>query len=205
MTKKTWIAGLLAAIVMFIWGFIAHDVLPTAEMALKTTLTEEAVMASIKGNMSGSGMYIIPGKDMTEAKKLSGDAQKAAMKAGQDKWFAGPTAIVVYNDHPGPGFGMLLGAEFLSTLVAALIIAFAFSMALPNLNTFGKRVLFVTLIGLLPLFVVDMSLWNWYRFPDGYAITEVLDYGIGGLLAGIFLAWFYRKEGATQPTMGKAA
>src|SRR4051812_47632374 len=150
MNKKTWIAGLLAAVVMFIWGFIAHDVLPTAEMALKTTPTEDAVMASIKSNMSASGMYIIPGKDMTDAKKLSGDQQKAAMKAGQDKWFAGPTAIVVYNEKPGPGFGMLLGGEFLSTLLAACIMAFAFTAALPNLKSFGKRVMFVTLLGLLP-------------------------------------------------------
>ena len=204
MTKKAWIAGLLAAVLMFIWGFIAHDVLPTAELGLKTTPTEDAVMASIKSNMNGSGMYIIPGKDMTEAKKLSGDAQKAAMKTAQDKWFGGPTAIVVYNDHPGAGFGQLLGGEFLSTLIAAWIMAFAFSAALPNLKTFASRVLFVTAIGLLPLFVVDLSLWNWYQFPDGYLITSITDYGVGALLAGIFFAWFYRKEGAGLASAAKA-
>src|SRR4051812_40879594 len=86
MNRKTWIAGLLAAVVMFIWGFIAHDVLPFGQMALKTTATEDAVMAGVKTNVSASGMYVIPGQDMIEAKKLSGDQQKAAMKAYMDKW-----------------------------------------------------------------------------------------------------------------------
>jgi hypothetical protein len=77
--------------------------------------------------------------------------------------------------------------------------------ALPNLRSFAARVLFVTALGLLPLLVVDISLWNWYQFPQAYLISETLDYVVGALLAGIFLAWFYRNEGAGLPSMAKAA
>jgi len=204
MNRKTWIAGLLAAIVMFVWGFIAHDVLPFGQMALKTTPTEDAVMAGIRGNMNASGMYVLPGADMMQGQKLSGDQQKAAMKAYMDKWSAGPRAIVVYSEGQAPGFGMLLGGQFLATLFAALIITFAFSLALPSLPGFGKRVLFVTLLGLLPWLIVDVPLWNWYQFPQAYVVSQILCNGIGGLLAGIFLAFFYRKEGAGMASAAKA-
>ena len=204
MTKKAWIAGLLAAVVMFIWGFVAHDVLPFGQMALKTTSTEDAVMTGIKGNMNASGMYVIPGNDMVAGQKLSGDAQKAAMKAYMDKWSAGPRAIVIYSEGQAPNFGMLLGNQFLSVLFAAWIMTFAFASALPNLQSFGKRVLFVTLIGLLPWLVVDIPFWNWYQFPIAYVESQILCNGIGGLLAGIFLAWFYRKEAAGLASAAKA-
>ena len=205
MNKKMWLAGLLAGVVMFVWGFIAHDILPFGQMALKTTPTEDAVMASIKSNVNTRGMYVLPGNDMTTGQKLSGDQKQAAMKAYMDKWSAGPRAIVVYSDGAAPGFGMLLGRQFLAIVFAGLIMAFALSAALPTLKTFVQRVIFVTLIGLLPWFVVDIPFWNWYQFPADYAISQVLCNGIGGLLGGIFLAWFYRKEGTTQPSLAKAA
>lgn len=204
MNKKTWVAGLLAAIVMFVWGFIAHDVLPFGQMGLKTTATEDTVMTGIKGNMNASGMYVLPGADMMQGQKLSGDQQKAAMKTYMDKWSAGPRAIVVYSEGQAPGMGTLLGVQFLVTLFAALILAFALSAALPNLHSFASRVLFVTLLGLLPWLVVDVPLWNWYQFPQAYVISQVLCNGIGAVLAGIFLAWFYRKEAAGVTSAARA-
>jgi hypothetical protein len=142
---------------------------------------------------------------MMKAQSLPKDQREAAMKEGQTKWMTGPRAIVVYNAGRGAGMGPLLAREFLGTLFAALIMAFAFVAALPSLRTFIHRVVFVTALGLLPLLVVDISLWNWYEFPQAYVISEALDYVVGALLAGIFLAWFYRKEGAALPSMVKAA
>jgi hypothetical protein len=71
-------------------------------------------------------------------------------------------------------------------------------MALPNLRSFASRVLFVTLTGLLPWIVVDFSYWNWFEFPTAYAMAQMVDYVVGALLAGIFLAWFFKKEVAMR-------
>jgi hypothetical protein len=205
MNKKMWLAGLVVAVIMFFWAFVAHDLLPLGEMMISTTPNEDAVLAGIKTNVNGTGFYMLPGDVMNKIKTMPKDQQKAAMEQAQARWMAGPRAIVIYGAEPSAGFGMLLGREFLSTLVAGLIIAYLFATALPNLRTFGHRVVFVTLVGLLPFLIVDISLWNWYGFPPSYVVSEVGDYVVGTLLAGIFLAWFYRKEGATQPSIAKTA
>jgi hypothetical protein len=205
MNKKMWLAGLISAVIMFFWAFIAHDVLPLGTMMISTTPSEDAVLASIRSNVNGSGFYMLPGDVMNKIKTMPKDQQRATMEQAQARWMAGPRAILIYGTEPSAGFGMLLGREFLSTLFGALIITYVFVMALPNLRTFAHRVVFVTLIGLLPFLIADESLWNFYGFPPAYVLSEVGDYVVGTLLAGIFLAWFYRKEGTTQPSMAKVA
>jgi hypothetical protein len=73
-------------------------------------------------------------------------------------------------------------------------MAFALLMATPRVRSFAGRVVFVTLLGLLPWLIVDFSNWNWYGFPLAYEIGQLLDQGPGALLAGIGLAWMFRKE-----------
>lgn len=205
MNKKMWLAGFLAAVIMFMWAFVAHDLLPLGVMMIKTTPTEDAALAGLQSHMRGSGFYMFPGDIMNKLKTMPKEQQAAAMEQAQARWMAGPRAIVIYSTEPAAGFGMLLGREFLSTLLAALIITYIFVAALPNLRSFAHRVVFVTLVGLLPFLVSDISLWNWFMFPNAWVISQVGDYAVGTLLAGVFLAWFYRKEGATQPSMAKAA
>jgi hypothetical protein len=67
-------------------------------------------------------------------------------------------------------------------------------MAAVRVTSFGGRVGFVTLLGLLPYFVISVSHWNWYEFPFTYEMGEFLDTVIGGALAGVGLAWLFRKE-----------
>jgi hypothetical protein len=85
--------------------------------------------------------------------------------------------------------------EFAADVIAGLIMAIALLMAALRVRSFWGRAGFVTLIGLLPWLIVDFSFLNWYGFPVAYGISELLDQVIGALLAGIGLAWLFRKEG----------
>ncbi|MCI0350432.1 MAG: hypothetical protein L0Z53_13485 [Acidobacteriales bacterium] len=88
-----------------------------------------------------------------------------------------------------------LVGEFLADVVAGMILAFALLMALGRLRSFGGRVGFVALLGFLPWLIVDFSFFNWYGFPPAYEVAQLLDQVIGAFLAGLGLAWLFRKEG----------
>jgi hypothetical protein len=206
MNKKMWLAGLVAGVVMFFWSFVAHEVLPTGEAGLSVTANEEEVLAALKVQISRPGMYFLPGANMMRSKTGTKVERQAAMEAWQKQLAAGPRALLVY--HPGGAQmldPMMLVNELISDIVAGLIIAWMFVMALPNLRTFGGRILFVTFTGLLGWVIVEFSYWNWFEFPTAYALAQIVDYVVGALLAGVFLAWFYRKNGQTPEMVAKAA
>jgi hypothetical protein len=197
MNKKTIFGGVLAAVVMFIWSGIAHEVLPIGQMGIKTTANEEAVLAGLKSNLSEPGLYFLPGHELMkpEFKALSREQQAAVMKAWQEKSTTMPNAIMVYRP-VGQEFnwGKFLGLEFLSDVFAGLIFAYALWVSLARVTTFAGRVGFVTLLGLLPFIISDFSYWNWYGYPTQFEIGQILDYVVGAIFAGIVLAWFFRRE-----------
>jgi amino acid transporter len=196
MTKKIILGGILAAVLMFLWSMMGHAVLPIGQMGFTIPTApgnDEAVLAAMKSNLA-PGMYYLP-SDFARAASLPKDQREAAAKAAMDRISAGPRAVVIF--HPEPvkiGFGHQLFHEFLFDLLAGWILAFALAMSLSGVKTFGGRVGYVTLLGLLPWIVISLSHWNWFEFPMQYEIGEFLDTVVGALLAGIGLAWLYRKD-----------
>ncbi len=78
-------------------------------------------------------------------------------------------------------------------LLAVLVAAFLLSQALGTLTSFGSRVLFVTLIGLVPFLALSASYWNWYGFPTGFTFAELVDQVGGFGLAGLVLAALVKR------------
>lgn len=197
MTKKVVVGGIIAGLIIFFWSFLSHEVLPIGTMGIKTTPNEESILAAMKSGFDGPGFYIIPAHDvMTAAQAGDKAATDTATKAYDAKYKGGPWAVIAYS--PGRASFVpeprMLVLELLSDVAAGLILAWAVSLAGATLGGFGPRVVFVTMVGLLPWIVSDFSMWNWFGFPVDYAISQLLDQGIGGLLAGIFLAWWSRRE-----------
>ncbi len=194
MTKKIVIGAVLAGLAMFIWSAIAHMLLPIGEMGIKTMQNEDAVIAAMKANIKEDGFYFIPGEGMAASKTLPKEEQQAAMDAWAKKYEAGPRAVLVY--HP-TGEKLFMPryfiVEFLSDVVVALIAAIALGLAVDKLRSFGGRVVFVTMLGLLGWVAVDVSYWNWYGFPPAYEIGQFLDQVIGMAFAGLVLAFVMRR------------
>jgi hypothetical protein len=192
MTKRVVIGGVLAGVLMFVWSSIAHVVLPIGQMGFSTISNEDAVLTLMKANMPSSGLYFLPGHEFMTAAPAQRDA---AMKALIEKQKATGSAFIIYHPNGGEDVSpKTLGLEFLSDLFAGWIFAFALWAALPRVVSFGGRVVFVTALGLLPFIVSDFSQWNWYGYPTVYELAQILDYGVGALLASILLAWYFRRE-----------
>lgn len=175
------LAAIVGGLVVFCWGAVSHMVLPFGEMGIKNLPGEEVLVAAMKASMTERGFYLFPGmeqrgKDMTEAEQ----------KAWEEKYRRGPRGVVVFDPSGSEAMSAtMLGAEFASNAFSALILAIVLAHTRAGR---GKRVLLATALGIFAWASIDVSYWNWYRFPDLFACSALIDQGIGWLLGGAAIA-----------------
>jgi len=68
-----------------------------------------------------------------------------------------------------------------------------------SLSTFGGRLGFYALLGLLAAIVTNMSYWNWYGFPVTYTAAYLFTGWMGYLCAGLVAAAMKLAERKPQP------
>jgi len=195
MGKKIVLGAIVAGIVVFIWGAVSHMVLGLGEAGVKSLPNEEAVLPVLSANISEPGFYFFPGLDM-------GAATKEQMDAWTEKHRTGPAGIMVYQPIGGePMPPSKLITELVTNILAALVAAFLLAKVVSSLGgLFGKAV-FVAAIGLFAGLEIDLSYWNWYKFPTSYTLAYMFDHVVAWFLAGLVLAWFFKKPAASQPAM----
>ena len=172
--KRALVAGLLGGLALFAWESAAHLLLPLGRAGIKTIDNEQAVVASLRDNVKQSGLYFFP------AAAATGTAQ------------AGPTGILAFqpvgtmNMMPGQLLTQL-GTDILAMIVAGILLTLAGGLA-----GFWKRVLFFTLMGILPALRTDLSYWNWYAFPTSYTAAQftvnIVGFGVAGLILAKIIA-----------------
>lgn len=177
------IAGILGGIVLFIWGAVAHMVLPIGNMGMKVATAEDPVISVLRDNLPGEGVYMVPG---LAPEKMS---DEAAGKAYSEKAKANPNAFIVYQPQGQDGMEMTdnLVKQFIGVTLSALIAAFVLALGAFG---FGKRVLISVLLGSFAWLAISVPYWNWYRFPLDFTIGSLLEQVLGWLLAGVAMAWW---------------
>lgn len=183
--KKVLLPGILGGIAVFIWSFISHMVLPIGEMGVKTvTANDDAIISTMKSNMTEPGFYMLPGIDM----KTASAEQQTAWQA---KWQAGPTAIVVYspNGSEAMSAGQLL-RQLSFQILCGLLAAFIISATAGSIVT---RAVMVMFMGLFAWLTVNVPQWNWYGFPVSFTLGQGIDHVIGWLIGGFVIAWLIKR------------
>lgn len=180
------IAGIAAGLVMFIWSFISHTILPIGQMGVTTKWNETATTAAMKNDIREPGLYFFPGGDAEDMN------DPAKMAAWMEKYKAGPSGILVYHptgDEPmGP---RMLVTELLSNILAAIAAAIVIGWLVPG---FATRVIAAALVGLAAWLSIDVSLWNWYGFPGMYTLGQGIDQVVGWLLSGVAMAFILKPN-----------
>jgi hypothetical protein len=192
MTKHILLAGILGGIAMFVWASLAHMVLPLGQTGIKEIPNEASVLSAMHSNLGEkSGLYMFPGMEL--GANPTREQQHAAMEHYGEKLAANPSGLLVY--HP-PGAKALtpgqLATEFLTEVVEALMVVFL--LAQTRLTSFGPRVGFVTLAGVLAAITTNISYWNWYGFPGSYTTAYMTIETIGYLVAGIVAALIMKSS-----------
>jgi hypothetical protein len=190
MTIRIIIGGMLAGIATFIWGAISHMVLGLGEVGIKQISNETLVLAALQTNIKEPGFYFFPG--MEDQPNATKEQKAAAEKAWNQKYLAGPRGVLVY--HPDGAQAMSpkqMGLQFLMEVLVGLVAAIVLAQAV-GLKSYAGRVGLVTLLGLLPFFMVGFPHWNWYGFPGNFVLAEAADNLIASLIAGLVLAAIIR-------------
>jgi len=181
------IAALLGAVVIFLWGFVAHMLLPIGEMGMRKPANEDAVLQAAATALPQQGIYLLPHIDPEKmGDKATVDAWEA--KAGQNRFVfvaVGPTIA-----HPTDMSGNLT-KQFIGSYLAALIVAIVLAA---TSWSFGTRVLGSLGFGVFGWLTNTVPLWNWYRFPDDFNVGGLIEQGVGWLLAGIVIAWWLGRR-----------
>lgn len=191
MSAKVIIAGIVAGIVLFGWGFLTHVVVPLGEVGISVVPNnnEEQVSSALKQYITEPGLYFVPGMD----KSKTGEELTAEMDRWTRAYEAGPTAFLAY--HPtgkAPMGTQELGLQALFDVLVGISAAFIVSFF--RHTNFLCKVMLVGSIGLIAFLETDAPYYNWYRFPLNYTGMQLIDKLGGMVLVGFVLAAMIRNS-----------
>jgi hypothetical protein len=177
--KKVLIASVLAAVALFLWGFIYWMPLATAVGIYEPAPNEAALGQALKEQLgTADGFYFLP----------VDTADQAALEARHQ---AGPIAFVAYRSAGGPMLdpkNLVFG--FLHELASAFLMALLLYWLAPRLRSYGERVKLVASAGFVVAFFGNLGRPIWMVQPWSFHIFHFVYEATCWLLVGAILAWF---------------
>src|SRR5690348_5063521 len=185
MNTRILLAGILGGVVMFIWGFVSHELLPIGEMGVKVMKNEDAVTGALQSNLDDNpGFYIFPAGGLTP--HATREQKAAAMKKAEEQMASGAAGILVYRPKRGFNFPKRLGIEFGTDVIVSLLAAFL--LAQTRISSFGGKVGFVFVAGLIAGILTNLQYMNWFGFPRDYTFGVMISQIVGFIWVGIVAA-----------------
>jgi hypothetical protein len=187
-TTKILLAGVLGGIAMFIWSSIAHMVLPLGEAGIRELPNEQATLSAMKANLGEkSGLYLFPGLGVGD--NPTRQQKSEAMTHMEERMATNPSGLLMY--YPAGArplsMGKLLTIEFLTEVLESILAVFL--LAQTRIFSFGGRVGFIFVVGIVAAIATNISYWNWYGFPSiytaGYMTTQIVGFLCAGLIAAL--------------------
>ena len=191
-TTRILFAGLLGAIAMFAWTSAAHMFLGLGEVGMRNTMDDEALLSAMKSNVKNEpGLYFYPAMGLPP--NATHAQQSKAMEELPAKLEKYPTGFFIY--HP-PGsrpmnMGKFLTIEFITELCEALLAVWL--LAQTRIVTFGGRLGFVFVAGIMAAISTNVSYWNWWGFPTVYTASYMFIQLVGFFLVGLVAALMFRR------------
>jgi len=173
---------------MFIWNFVAHEVLPIGEMGVRQLQNEDAVRSSLETNLGDRpGFYIFPSGGYTPG--ATGEEKKAAMKKAEEQMAAGAAGVLIYHPKRAFNFPKRLAIQFATDVLVSWLAIFLLAQA--PIRGFAGKVGFVFTAGILAAITTNIPYENWYGFPRMYTLgqmaTQIIGFFLVGIVAGLLI------------------
>ena len=198
--------GILAGIVLFIWGTISWMVLPWHTATLHGFKNEKVVADIVTANISQSGAYLLPAhmqapagqsqqiqaltsqnqtpqtpSSQNQQQSQVNQNQAAQVQADQSQ-LAQPFIFASVRLEGAPSMTSAVILGLLSQIIAAVLVGWLLTKTM-GLSYFG-RVGFVVVFAIAASIVTHGSYWNWFGFDTAYTFVAYAD-----LIIGWFLIW----------------
>jgi hypothetical protein len=184
MLKSLVLGTILGGLVAFVWSSISWEVLGWHEKPFHRFQNEDEVSAIIASHATGPGVYLLP-SGLSQA-GLKGEEKKAAQAALMAKMQKGP---ILFGAVRTDGFGSYargLLAQVLSLMAAAFLLTW---LVLQTSGlSYGRRVVFLGVVGLAASVIVDLPNWNWWGFSGSFTFVNLVDCTLTWLIAGSVIA-----------------
>jgi hypothetical protein len=193
MSTRIVLAGIVGGIVMFIWNFVAHDLLPLGEMGVRLIPNEDAVTSVLQTNLGDtSGFYVFPSGGLTPG--ATREQKEAAMKKAEEQMAASAGGVLIYRPKRIFNFPKRLGIEFATEMIESLLAVFL--LAQTRIASFGGKVGFILTAGILAAIATNVPYANWYGFPKTFTLAQMMMTVVSFLLIGIVAALVLPKQGS---------
>src|SRR5690242_16660307 len=106
MNLRVIVAGLTGGLAIFLWGFIAHMLLPLGEAGIQALPKQAKVLPALSATVNEPGLYIFPWPESPSGKPLPVNQQ--SQQAAAELYRSSPHGLLLY--HP-PGGAMLTGRQ----------------------------------------------------------------------------------------------
>ena len=197
MTTRAFAAAILGGITMFIWSFLAHDLLPLGETGMREFKDEATMLDALKTNLGDArGLYHFPGHKA--GPNATRQEKSDAMKRAMEKAASGPSGVLLYHPTREFSFGKLLGIEFATELLEAMLVVFLLTQT--GIESFSGRIGFVFVAGILAAITTNIPYWNWYGFPSNYTAAYMSIEIIGFLCVGLVAALLLKNKSPASAT-----
>jgi hypothetical protein len=190
--KALILSGLLGGFVMFAFG-AAYWMNPLPKKAFASAKDDVALQQTFREGLGESGTYVIPNMNQEPA-------------AFMEKHKQGPNVIIHYHaGGMGPeSMGPMMIKGLIFQVLSAFVLALLMKMVVAQLPTYGSRVKFATIVGVVAVVFIDGGNMNWWFHSVPFTILTGAFHILSFTLAGLVIAKFIRPEEAPAATAAGA-
>jgi hypothetical protein len=170
-TKSLVLGTLLGGLTALVWSNISWELIGWHEKSLRTFQNDKEVAAVVSSHTAEDGTYLMPYGNSKEA---------------QERMGRGPIVFAAVR-RGGMGSVARLFAVQIAILFARAFLLTWLLLQTSGL-TYGRRVLFLAMVGLAASAIVDLPNWNWWGFSGSFTAVNVADNVLTCLFSGLAIA-----------------
>lgn len=189
--KKILGAGLAGGVVVFLWGFVSHMLLPVGKMGFTQMPVNSPLLEAMKQNLTEEGLYAFPGLEVGRKQTEAEDAVWAG------KYKMGPNGLLLY--HPvgtDPISPRRLLIQLATDVFGALLLAYLLVGIAGSTGAqvpLAKMLRIALAAGVFSWASIEIAYANWYGFPRAFVLAELIDQVVGWTLAALVMTWLWRR------------